>query len=518
MPSLLIEGDSIACPSLPPEVWSMIIQWLLVDHSPRQLHKLAQVSHTLNELINQILYKSVALRSEHETPLFTRTLQERPELGTIIREFRHDDDTGCKINSPESLNLYKQLEKLRNVESLVMRKRESAYKLPKPSSASDRELDHRRRRDLGLGHDALMSRWTTFSNTLWFKSLEPTSPGLPALRSCHIGDDNLSEIGSCVLEELFWLPSLERLCITNGSVAVPPPDPSDEDQSYPEAPPRSTALKELLLLNTLIDAPALKSLMRYPKALKKFTYRGVMPNTRWHLEDYMDALENHHSSLESMDIDFYKAFPNWPSLDRLIGLKHLTSTPSALTGNLVTVPLEDVQFPPNLGTLTIRYEKALTPNASALPFMPIMTQLDGQKLDSLKSFTIEVPQPLDMRKGASVKIPFIDQVVTHKRLFKERGVELRVPTVPYPKKMPRYETCPCERLDYYHFLPKRMRRHREELLQADSDSEEIDPDEDELDDDDFFEGGFDGGDFDEGDSDEDDEDDEDDEEEDGQEI
>lgn len=184
-------GTSLSCPRLPPELWSMIIKWLLVDQHPRQLSSLARASRAFYQEINPLIYRSVWLKSHYDNGSFTRTLIDRPDLAVTIQELRHDDDHGSKFAETDSLALYKELEKLQNVETIIMRLREEAY---------DGDIDPTAYSiHTGVQHadspvpGPLLSRAgevphpSSIASSLWCQNfLTPTSDsGFPSLRSCE---------------------------------------------------------------------------------------------------------------------------------------------------------------------------------------------------------------------------------------------------------------------------------------------------------------------------------------------
>lgn len=183
-------GTSLSCPRLPPELWSMIINWLLLDQHPRQLSSLARVARAFYQEINPLIYKSVWLKTHYDNGPFTRTLIERPDLAARIRELRHDDDHGSKFTETDSLALYKELEKLDNVETMVMRLREEAY---------DGNIDPNAYTiHAGAQHadspvpGPLLSRPgevpdpSSIASSLWYQDFFTRTPhyGFPSLRSC----------------------------------------------------------------------------------------------------------------------------------------------------------------------------------------------------------------------------------------------------------------------------------------------------------------------------------------------
>ena len=257
-----------------------------------------------------------------------------------------------------------------------------------------------------------------------------------------------------VPESVFWHPTLEELCITNGVIRS-----VEEGQNTTCARPLpySTALKELKLLNTNISPADLHRVLGYPKALKKLTYRGMEPilQDQWPqmdgdipMDSYQEAILPQREHLEVIDLDLYWSELDWEDLSPFTSLKDLIITPYVLTGPDTpdSLRFEEIEFPRSIESLTFRYEKGET----GLPIAEVLQKVEAGELPNLKSFVIEMPEHLDMRKGANICIAGIERVVTFIRSFKELGIKFQVPAVPYPKRMPSYKVCSCERMEYYH--------------------------------------------------------------------
>lgn len=166
------------------------------------------------------------------------------------------------------------------------------------------------------------------------------------------------------------------------------------------------------------------------------------------MDSYQEAILPQKENLEIIDMDLYWSELDWEDLSPFTALKHLIITPYVLTGPDTpdSLRFEEIDFPTTIETLTFRYEKGET----GLPISEVLQKIEAKKLPNLKSFTIEMPEHLDMRKGANICIAGIERVVTFIRAFKELGIKFEVPTVPYPKRMPSYDRCSCERMEYYH--------------------------------------------------------------------
>lgn len=188
---------------LPPEIWCIIIELLLLDSSPRKLASLALVSRLLYQLLNPLIYHSIVLHSNEENALFVRTLKEHPDLRALIREFRHDENTGFRILDDRSHELYGILLELPALESLVMRMRSSQLPpgdalLDSPPAREDwnahKFLDYRLS---GVGKKIRTTKLMDFSNNHgpcgyrttrdpFRNSSFSDHPGFKALRSCKM--------------------------------------------------------------------------------------------------------------------------------------------------------------------------------------------------------------------------------------------------------------------------------------------------------------------------------------------
>ncbi|KAJ5759401.1 hypothetical protein N7520_006557 [Penicillium odoratum] len=431
-----IQHESPRCPNLPPEIWEMIINYLLIDLHPRGLQGLACVARAFYKRLNWMLYKTVLLFSSHESALFTRTLQERPHLRTLVQEVRHDDDTGCKIYSDDSVAFYQVLSQLPNLESLVMRMRTSACKEDLDELDRVKPFEFLMRK---TGHGELPPKWGKFlfpqsitdglvfedlKQALWFQSRLPDVLALPALRSCHIGSDYLSDqaqIGEAVfIEPLFWHPALEKICITNS----------------------------VFESETLIWRSKLRPHRRGISA-KQWPQDQASD-----VNDFSDALAPQKSSLESIDMDIYWGDETWSNLRSFTSLTCLTVTPYTLTGSWegehIFTSLDDVTFPYSLENFTLRWEED---EGTEEPFSQMLEKLDNGHLPNLKDFTIELPL-LSSHYDYPMECIDEDSFNLFNERFERRGVHLHVPDVCYLDFIPSYDICSCEHMEYYHRFPE----------------------------------------------------------------
>lgn len=250
-------------------------------------------------------------------------------------------------------------------------------------------------------------------------------------------------------EALFLHQGLIKLCVTGAMYRV-------SSCGYPMTGASTTQLEELTLLNCSMDTSDLAALMSYPKALKRFTFRGPRDEDLidrveepW---DYVDALIGAAQSLEYVDYDLYWGGEEDADFGELLNLKHLTTTISTLAGReCLELEPEFEVLPPSLESLTIRYDevKAWLPSC-------IYELAKGEKLPNLRRFTCEIPEIIESLPSTNdlkVNPPatqICQEINTWQSKFAELNVELSAVTVPYPLEMPKYELCPCENLSFYH--------------------------------------------------------------------
>lgn len=111
--------------SLPPELWIMVIQHLResVRKEPKHLSRLAQTCRSLYQSILPYLYETPRLSWLIHGPRLAETIKKRPDLAPLIREIRHEDDTGFEDLIDFSVPFYEMIAKLPSLETLVFRKR-----------------------------------------------------------------------------------------------------------------------------------------------------------------------------------------------------------------------------------------------------------------------------------------------------------------------------------------------------------------------------------------------------------
>lgn len=284
--------------------------------------------------------------------------------------------------------------------------------------------------------------------------------------SGHIGSDydhnehNPKMDGRCLPifnEALFYHPGLRKLCITGATCQM--------SQSSPIPSKLSTSpLEELTLLNCVIDPFDLQTALEYPKALKRFTFRGPrsqeMLDHEGETQCYIQSALEHASSLEYIDYDLYWGGDEETDFGELVRLKHLTTTLATLTGRecLELDPLDDI-LPPSLESLTIRYDevKAWLPSA-------IYEMVKEEKLPNLRRFTCEVPEimehlpSINENKFNPPATEICQEGNTWKSKFAELNVEMSMASVPYPLDLPKYDVCSCECLSFYHRMFYHPRR------------------------------------------------------------
>ncbi|KAJ5577401.1 uncharacterized protein N7459_006365 [Penicillium hispanicum] len=357
----------------------------------------------------------VALRNADDSLLFARTIKEQASLAALVRELRHDDNSGFKVYEDASVDLYACLIDLPNVETLAMRMRSSCLPLQSPLHNPDqyimlfpfeesiyamfdldcakagvgdarRALRRAREQDPNGDHTLGRCPGKDLDRSLFVQARLRATPGRSALRSYHIRSDyncELGQTGDMRFDQLiFCHPTLKTLCITNCRM-----DALYRVKESQKPPTSSTALKELTLLNCNISPHQLSLAMKYPKALQKFTYRGVSPDTLL--------------SLSESDDD-------------------------ALT--------------------TRRLWKPRNPHWS--PWTWISTR--NLKLPNLCSFTCQIPDNLE---AMWTRARLSENGLRYDETFKELSVALSVVQVPYPTTIPDYKVCSCECLEYYHRFP-----------------------------------------------------------------
>jgi hypothetical protein len=223
-------------------------------------------------------------------------------------------------------------------------------------------------------------------------------------------------------------------------------------------------LEELTLLNCVINPFDLQTVLEYPTALKRFTFRGprsqemVDPEGDTHC--YIESALKHDNSLEYIDYDLYWGSDVETDFGELVRLKHLTTTLATLAGRecMELDPPDDI-LPPNLESLTIRYDEV----KSWLPSAIYEMVKDGD-LPKLRHFTCEVPEiiehlpSINESKSNPPATEICQEGDTWKSKFAELNVDMSMVPVPYPIDMPKYDVCSCECLPFYHRMSYHPRK------------------------------------------------------------
>ncbi|KAJ5185285.1 hypothetical protein N7491_006844 [Penicillium cf. griseofulvum] len=478
-PKTFAERSAIL-PVFPLELWDIIIEYLRDEESAQHLSRLAQSCATLYERINPQLYNSVRLFNSESGARLAYTIEKHPELAPLIREIRHKQDAGQEFWSHRHFQFYRTAATLPNLEKLSLRKNPRPFDSTRWGNKAARDeamlqwvgkvasgsATVKEYRELGFGPleessfsppvDELAHLRGRVVGTLFLHASLAAPPGLPALRVCHIGSDynhdehNPKMDGTCLPlfnETLFRHPGLRKLCVTGATFQF----------SQPGIPAKTTSspLEELTLLNCIINPGELETVLDFPKALKRFTFRGP----RSHLVDpgeeplcYVHSTLAHESTLEYMDYDLYWGGDEETDFGELVNLKHLTTTLATLTGMecMELDPLDDT-LPPNLESLTIRYDEVKSWLPSA-----IYEMVKDKKLAKLRRFTCEVPDiiehlpSINEDKFNPSATEICQEGNTWKSKFAELNVDMSMVSVPYPLELPRYDVCACECLPYYH--------------------------------------------------------------------
>lgn len=202
----------------------------------------------------------------------------------------------------------------------------------------------------------------------------------------------------------------------------------------------------------------LATMLEYPKALKRFTFRGPLgedpPDPEF--QTPVEAVENHQASLEFMDYDLYWGHEEDTDLGLFRCLKHLTITLSALAGREChELDVEDGSIlPESLESLTLRYDES-----KAWALSAIFELVRSENLPNLRRFICEVPETIEMLPSINPDktnppcLEICQEGNTWQEKFQELHVELSMVPVPYPLTMPKYDLCTCECLPFYHRMP-----------------------------------------------------------------
>ncbi|OQE46754.1 hypothetical protein PENCOP_c001G08492 [Penicillium coprophilum] len=472
---------STILPVFPLELWDIIIEYLYDEESAQHLSRLAQSCATLYTRINSKLYNRVRLSNSESGARLALTIKKHPELAPLIREIRHKQDAGSEFWSYRHLKFYETAATLPNLENLSLRRNPRPFDSTRWASTHARDdamLQWVRKiasgsgsvkeyRELGYGPTGESSfsppdRKLSYmqdggAETLFVHASLLDPPGLPSLRVCHIGSDynhdehNPKMDGRCLPvfdEALFSHPGLRKLCVTGAIFQL--------SQSILPVLTTSSPLEELTLLNCIINPSDLETALGYPKALKRFTFRG--PRSQEMVDPvgetlcYVHSTLMHDSSLEYMDYDLYWGGDEETDFGELVRLKHLTTTLATLTGRecIELDPADDI-LPPNLESLTIRYDEVK-------PWLPsaIYEMVKDKKLPKLRRFTCEIPEimehlpSINEDKSNPRAAEICQEGNTWKSKFAELNVDMSMVSVPYPLEVSKYDMCSCECLSFYH--------------------------------------------------------------------
>ncbi|KAJ5773413.1 hypothetical protein N7457_008309 [Penicillium paradoxum] len=475
---------STILPVFPLELWDMIIESLCDEESAQHLSRLSRTCSMLYQRIEPSLYSTVRLWNSESGARLARTIERRPELAPRIRQIRHKEDAGSEFYSHRYLKFYKTAATLPELEKLVLRRNPRPFELTRWANRDERDdalLEWSRKvvtgtaivkewRDLGWGppgessfsppgvSDKLSFERDSSKEGLFSHALLQNPPGMPALRVCHIGSDyngdqhNTQMDSGCLpsfTEALFRHPGLRQLCVTGAFFQISTSRPSPSAMA-------STQLEELTLLNCKIDPSDLGGLLEYPQALKRFTFRGPriedLVDPEGQPRGYVESVLAQARSLEFMDYDLYWGGDEDADFGELTNLKHLTTTLSTLAGkDCLELNAEDDILPSSLESLTIRYDevKAWLPSS-------IHEMLQSGMLPNLRRFTCEVPEiiedlpSINESKTNPPATQICQEINIWKSRFETKKVELSAVTVPYPLVLPKYKTCSCECLSFYH--------------------------------------------------------------------
>ncbi|KAJ5550956.1 hypothetical protein N7461_005654, partial [Penicillium sp. DV-2018c] len=457
------------------EIWDMVIEQLKYEESSQHLSRLARTCRMLYQRTIPFLYGTVRLAHSESGARLAVAIEQRPELAKLIREIRHKEDSGSELASARHLKFYKMAAGLPDLRTLVLRRnpRPSKFQWLKvrttqwAEEARNEAWNVRRYRLHGFGPRGkscfspppdtakIVFDYNRGDQTLFWHALLQNPPGLPALRSCHIGshfnlDVHNTEMDNACMpqfnEAIFRHPGLRTLCITGATF---------HRASYPKLTHTDTPLQELTLLNCPIEVPDLTRLLQFPKALKKITLRPprVGDDEDYVTEtDYPSALHKHRHSLEYIDYELYWGGDDMANFSSFTNLKHLTIALASLSSHecLELVP-EDELLPTSLESLTIRYDEVR-------PWVPTYMDecAEGDRLPNLRLVTFEIPELMSQFPSSSADElspparQVCQEINTWQDDLKEFDVELRAIVVPSPLEMPKYETCACECLPFFY--------------------------------------------------------------------
>lgn len=210
-------------------------------------------------------------------------------------------------------------------------------------------------------------------------------------------------------------------------------------------PSEHSTVKELVILNCEISMEDLRTILSFTEGLKSFTFRGILPQGFAKEGGFPDLFMDHHDCIETLDLDVYWGTALASGLHNFSFLEKLTITPYSLvgTGTRLIMPL-----PNSLKSLTFRYEPG-KPVPLAVLYKSLTHEGQRFRLPLLRELTCEIPDNLSNPSSREVCLQIEDWV----DLFRHQNVSLSPKLVPYPDKMPEYDSCSCENLHFYHRLP-----------------------------------------------------------------
>ncbi|KAJ5775705.1 uncharacterized protein N7511_000716 [Penicillium nucicola] len=296
-PPLQMDSSSLHLLSLPAEILEAVIDEAC--SSAADLCRLGLVCRGLYSFITPNLYRSVSLVGYESAKKFSWAISQRLELAPLVRELQihsHATDEVEDENCSE-------------------------------------DFDSTITQLINLGSLALRTDFFNRSKAQKIGVLCRPHEVLPALRHINLGFDYRRdyEWSLTPYELLFYHPDLTTVSITGAAVSA--------KWDYPDIHPpalRSTNLEELELLNCNISSQELELMLRYPRALKRFTLKGEPTESKYGFRcesdrgKYIDVLQAHSSSLQRLDLDLYHDWDEEVDLTPFTALQSLTITPRML--------------------------------------------------------------------------------------------------------------------------------------------------------------------------------------------
>ncbi|KAJ6011349.1 hypothetical protein N7451_002761 [Penicillium sp. IBT 35674x] len=469
--------------SLPPELWEMVIQYLResVHKEPKHSSRLAQTCRSLYQSIHPLLYETVRLSWLIHGPRLAETIKKRPDLASLIREIRHEDDTGFEDLIDFSVPFYEMIAKLPSLEILAFRKRlgvpwrrdikltEEEDKVRRlsgrcyldeesvrwevethetvdgyMSQAAQAFFEHEQDGTLGPENDPfgwgktpLLSQRKLGSVEVYWAIIKM----LACLLICEFKEYDIPTFN----ETIFLLKQRpEKICITGARFQWLSKE--DSTNIYDDMlPSEHSTVKELVILNCEIPMEDLKTILSFTEGLKSFTFRGPLPQGFAEGGGFPDLFMDHHDCIETLDLDVYWGTALASGLHNFSFLKKLTVTPYSLVGT-GTRPI--MPLPNSIKSLTFRYEPG-KPVPLAVLYRSLTHESQHFCLPLLREVICEIPDNLS--NPSSEEVCF--QVEDWADLFRQRSISLSTKLVPYPDKMLEYDSCSCENLHFYHRFP-----------------------------------------------------------------